>query len=131
MPRLLEKEEPFEYRFAMQNLSPADRIQIRANAENCSYTLSGASEVALKTELRMEGSVIHCTETEVLSAIEIQENEKFQDNYALRLYFGKAQENIWDIARRCHTSVEAILEENDLTQEQLSENAMLLIPIIS
>ncbi len=131
MPRLLEKEEPFEYRFAMQNLSPADRIQIRASAENCSYTLSGASEVSLKTELRMEGSVIHCTETEVLSDIAIQENEKFQDNYALRLYFGKAQENIWEIARRCHTSVEAILEENDLTQEQLSENTMLLIPIIS
>ena len=131
MPRLLEKEEPFEHRFTIQNLSPADMIQLRAAAENCSYTLAGSSEVALKTELRMEGTVIHCTETDVLSDILIQEDEKFQDNFALRLYFGKAQENVWEIAKRCHTSVEAILEENELTQEELSENQMLLIPIIS
>lgn len=131
MPRLLEKEEPFEHRFAIQNISPADTVQLRASAENCSYTLAGASEVALKTELRMEGTVIHCTETEVLSDMQIQEDEKFQDNFALRLYFGKAQETVWEIAKRCHTSVEAILEENELAQEQLTENQMLLIPIIS
>ena len=67
----------------------------------------------------------------MLSGIAIQEEENFQEHYALKLYFGKAQEEIWEIAKRCHTSVEAILEENDLTQEQLTENAMLLIPIIS
>lgn len=131
MPRLLEKEEPFEHRFPMQNLSPADQIQIRAIAENCSYTLSGSSEVALKAELRMEGSVIHCSETAVLSGITIHEEERFPEHFALKLCFGKAQENIWDIAKRCHTSVDAILEENDLTQELLPENQMLLIPIIS
>jgi len=131
MPRLLEKEEPFEHRFQMQNLSSSDRIEARASAENCSYTLSGSSEVSLKTELRMEGSVTHCTETEILSDISVQEDEKFQEHYALKLYFGKAQESVWEIAKRCHTSVDAILEENDLAQEQLSENQMLLIPIIS
>ena len=131
MPRLLEKEEPFEHRFTMQNLTSADQIQAKAITENCSYTLSGASEVSLKTELRMEGSVIHCTESEVLSSITVHEDERFQEHFALKLCFGKAQENIWDIAKRCHTSVEAILEENDLSQEQLSENQMLLIPIIS
>ena len=131
MPRLLEKEEPFEYRFPIQNLSVPDRIQLRAFTENCSYTLSGSSEVSLKTEIRMMGTVTHCTETEVLSDIIVQEEENFQEHYALKLYFGKAQEEIWEIAKRCHTSVEAILEENDLAQEQLTGNAMLLIPIIS
>ncbi len=131
MPRLLEKEEPFEHKFSVQDLTPIDRIQIRAFAENCSYTLSGSAEVSLKTELRMEGTVIHCTETSVISDISVQENEKFSDHFALRLYFGKEQESVWEIAKRCHTSVNAILEENDLSQEQLSEQTMLLIPIIS
>ena len=131
IPRLLEKEESFTHHFPVQNLSDTDRIQLRAFTENCSYTLSGSSEVSLKTELHMSGTVTHCTETEVLSGIAIQEEENFQEHYALKLYFGKAQEEIWEIAKRCHTSVEAILEENDLTQEQLTENAMLLIPIIS
>ena len=131
MPRLLEKEESFEHRFAVQDLSPADMLQTRALAENCSYTLSGSSEVTLKTELRMEGTVTHCSETDVLSAVDMQEQEPLAGNFALKLYFGRAQEEIWEIAKRCHTSVEAIMEENDLSQEQLSENMMLLIPIIS
>ena len=130
MPRLLEKEEPFEHRFAVQDLTELDLIQAKISSGNCSYTLSGESEITLKTELRMEGSILHCTETEVLSGISIQEEEFFNEHYALKLCFGKAQENIWDIAKRCHTSVEAILEENDLTQEQLPENQMLLIPLI-
>lgn len=129
MPRLLEKEESFEHKFTVQGLGTQDMLQVRAFAENCSYTLSGASEVILKTELRMEGTVTHCTETEVLSDIEIQEDSEHAKNFALKLYFGRAQESIWDIAKRCHTSVEAIMEENELTQEYLSENSMLLIPI--
>ncbi len=131
MPRLLEKEEPFESRFSVPDASPLDLIQIKAFAEHCSYTLAGASEVSLKTEIRISGSITHCTETEVLSGIEIQEAETLPSEFALKLYFGKAQEEIWSIAKRCHTSVEAIMDENDLTQEQLSENTTLLIPIIS
>ncbi|MDE5792595.1 MAG: hypothetical protein K2H66_03620 [Oscillospiraceae bacterium] len=104
-------------------------LQVRAFAENCSYTLSGSSEVILKTELRMEGTVTHCTETEVLSDIEIQEDTEHDKNFALKLYFGRAQERIWENAKRCNTIVEDIMEENELTQEYLSENSMLLIPI--
>ncbi|MDE5769815.1 MAG: DUF3794 domain-containing protein [Oscillospiraceae bacterium] len=129
MPRLLEKEEPFEHRFTVQGLGEQDRIQLRVHAENCSYTMTSASEVNIKTELRIEGSVTHCTETEVLSEIIVQEDTEHPKNYALKLYFGRAQESIWEIAKRCHTSVEAIMEENELTQEQLTENSMLLIPI--
>ena len=129
MPRLLEKEEPFEHRFTVQGLGEQDRIQLRIHAENCSYTMTSGSEVSIKTELRIEGSVTHCTETEVLSEIIVQEETEHPKNYALKLYFGRAQESIWEIAKRCHTSVEAIMEENELTQEQLTENSMLLIPI--
>ena len=130
MPRLLEKEETFEHRFQIQGLGEQDRIQLRVNAENCSYTMTSASEVTVKTELRIEGSITHCTETEVLSEIDVQEEAEHPKHYALKLYFGRAQESIWEIAKRCHTSVEAIMEENDLVQEQLTENSMLLIPII-
>lgn len=130
MPRLLEKEEPFEYRFSPSETGEQDIIQVQAAAENCSYTLSGASEVTLKAELRMEGTITHCSTAEALTEIEVQENETHPRQFALKLYFGTANENIWDIAKRSHTSVEAIMEENDLTQETLPESGMLLIPIV-
>ncbi len=131
MPRLLEKEESFEHRIPFAELGEQDIIRIRAWAENCSYTLTEQSEVSLKTELRMEGSVQHRRTCQVLTQVEVQEETAHSRDYALKLYFGREKEAVWDIAKRCHTSVEAIMEENELTQETLPENAMLLIPIVS
>jgi hypothetical protein len=131
MPRLLEREEPFSHSFAPASLSPDDTLQITARAENCTYTLAGAEEVALKAELRMDGTVTHCTRTTVLSDLEVQTDAEHPRDYALKLYYGKAGEPVWDIAKRCHTSVEAVMEENDLTSDTLTESGMLLIPIIT
>ena len=51
-------------------------------------------------------------------------------DYALKLYYGVENEEIWDIAKRYSTSVDAIMEENDLYSERLEQNGMLLIPIV-
>ena len=131
MPMLIEKEESFVHRFAPSTLGPDDQLQLEAYAENCSYTLSGASEVTLKAELRMEGTLTHCAMTEVLTDVEVHEDTVLPRPVALKLYFGTAGEPVWEIAKRAHTSVEAIMAENDLTDEVLAENGMLLIPIIS
>lgn len=130
MPRLLEREEPFEHRFSPGGMCPDDTLQVTAHAENCSYTLTSGSEVSLKSELRMEGAVTHCQKTAVLADIDVQEEQTHSHSFALKLYYGKAGEPVWDIAKRCHTSVDAIMEENDLTQEVLTDSGLLLIPIV-
>ena len=50
-------------------------------------------------------------------------------DYAVKLYFGVENEDIWDIAKRCSTSVAAVMEENELSGDKLSSGGMLLIPI--
>lgn len=130
MPRLLEKEEPFEHRFPMEDCSEEDMVQVHASVENCTYTLTEQGEVSLKAELCLEGSVRRNTTCEVLTEVQVQEDASHPKNYALKLYFATEQEAIWDIAKRCHTSVAAIMEENDLTEETLTESGMLLIPIV-
>ncbi|MBQ6212527.1 MAG: LysM peptidoglycan-binding domain-containing protein, partial [Ruminococcus sp.] len=52
-------------------------------------------------------------------------------DYAIKLYFGNENESIWDIAKRYSTSVEAVMEENELSGERLENGGMLLIPIVS
>ena len=130
MPRLLEKEESFEHHFAVQDLGEHDTVQAYAAAESCAYTLSEQSEVSLKAELRLEGSICRNSSIAVLTDFEVDEGASHPRDYALKLYFGRAGEEIWDIARRCHTSAAAIMEENELTEETLTENGMLLIPIV-
>jgi hypothetical protein len=128
MPELLEKEEPFEHRFAAGELGNSDVVEVEATAENCTYTLSAKGEISLKAELRMEGNIRHYRDFRILTEVQLEAAVHPKD-CALKLYFGRAQEQIWEIAKRCHTSVEAIMEENELTGEALTENGMLLIPI--
>jgi len=47
----------------------------------------------------------------------------------VKLYFGIENENVWDIAKRYSTSVDAVMEENELNGEKLENGGMLLIPI--
>lgn len=131
MPRLLEREEVFEHRFSSAALTPEDLVSASGRAENCSYTLTGGGEVSLKAELRLEGTLTHTSRVTVLSDLSVQEETAHPHEFALKLYYGKSGEPVWDIAKRCHTSVDAIMEENDLTAEILSEAGMLLIPIVN
>ncbi len=131
MPRLLEREEPFEHRFAVPGISAQDTVQAFAAVEHCAYTLTDQTEVSLKAELRLTGSICRRKTCEVLTELMVLDEEPHQRNHALKLYFGRAQEEIWEIAKRCHTSVAAIMEENELTEEILSSDSMLLIPIVN
>lgn len=131
MPRLLEREESFEHRFAVPELGKQDTVQIHAVPENCAYTLSEQAEVSIRSELRLEGCLFRSSMCEVLTDFAVQEDASHPRNHALKLYFGKAGEEIWDIAKRCHTSVAAIMEENDLPEEILQADGMLLIPIVN
>lgn len=130
LPRLLEKEEPFEYSFTPESLSGDDRLRLSASAMNTAYTLSSAADVTLRSEIRLEGALTRLTEVEALTDLMINEEETLPRRYALKLYYGNTGEAVWDIARRSHTSVEAIMAENDLTDEVLSRSGMLLIPIV-
>lgn len=131
VPRLLEQEEAFEHRFEQWTLGSADQLSITARAENCAYTLTGAEEVSLKAELHLDGTITHIEKISVLSAVEVEENSLQPHDFALKLYYGRTGEPVWDIAKRCHTSVEAIMEENELSQDVLTDAGMLLIPIVN
>ena len=48
---------------------------------------------------------------------------------ALKIYYAAGGESIWEIAKKCHTSMQAVMEENNLSGEILPEDTMLLVPL--
>ena len=48
---------------------------------------------------------------------------------ALKIYFAGGGESLWEIAKSCHTSMEAVMEENGLAADVLPEDTMLLVPL--
>ena len=52
-------------------------------------------------------------------------------DYAIKLYYGVENEEVWSIAKRYSTSVSAVMEENEIAGERLENGGMLLIPIVN
>ena len=131
-PMLLEKEEAFEV--YTDSEIPLDNAVLQAQVEptDCTYHLASDGTVSMKASLLLQGVLCPSSRHVCLSDLTVDgENKLIRDgDYALKLYYGVEHEHVWDIAKRCHTSVNAIMEENDLSDEQLTTPGMLFIPIV-
>ena len=69
--------------------------------------------------------ILHAADLHLDSPFESLPEEKA----ALKIYFANGGESLWEIAKSCHTSVEAVMEENGLQSDVLPYDAMLLVPL--
>ena len=88
--------------------------------------LSARSELSAKISVTASDSV------KALTDITVDDSAKKQrdGDYAIKLYYGTEGEDVWEIAKRCSTSVSAVMEENDLSGQRLEHGGMLLIPMM-
>ncbi|MBQ8961803.1 MAG: DUF3794 domain-containing protein [Ruminococcus sp.] len=127
-----DKDEAFEVEIPVgEELSGAG---ISAEVLPVSVTYSMGQEGALnaKAELSARISVTPSATVRALTEIVIDDSSKKErdGDYAIKLYYGTEGEDVWEIAKRCSTSVSAVMEENGLTGERLEQGGMLLIPMM-
>lgn len=132
MPVLLETEQAFETDIPIETLTDNTTFEPMVTVINCSYNLASTNSVEVKAELRISGTVIDTESCNVITEINVDETKiKNPDGgYALKLYFADGGEDIWEIAKKYSTSVEAIIDENDLAEEIVTGRGMILIPIV-
>lgn len=97
-------------------------------AVSCSCAVTGDSRLELKTELKASGMIYSEIRKKFISVIDIMSENKIKNRCALTISFCDKDENIWNIARKYNTTVEAIKEENGLNCDTLENNCMLMIP---
>ena len=131
VPELIEKDVPFE--FFIDNVSSDSRFEGSANIVSCSYNMVSTSCVDVKSEIRLSGLITGTSEQKIISSIDIDEekNVKRDGDYALKLYYAQENEDVWEIAKKYYTSVDAICDENMLEDEVSACDRMLLIPIVN
>ena len=52
------------------------------------------------------------------------------DEYALRIYYSCGSLDCWSVAKRYNTTVEAIMRENEIEDENAPLSGMVLIPTV-
>ncbi len=99
--------------------------------KSINYRITGNSGIEVKVELCLTAAVLQeISYKAIVAATADTEHPVERDgNAALIIYYAQEGESLWDIARQYHTSVQAIAQENDLPQEEVTSAGMLFIPV--
>ena len=132
IPSVIEKDQAFEYEFDSEGITENSTAEIYVSGISCSYTLNDSDSISVKADINIKGELYTASNFNAVTDVSIDDTVKItrDGDYAIKLYYGVKDEQVWNIAKKYSTSVNAIMEENSLESESLSENGMLLIPIV-
>lgn len=133
LPIYLETETAFDHDIPLSENCKGENsfIEPKITVKSCSYHLSDGNTVETKAELKIGGCLYEACAKTIISNLKILSDKpkEKQDKYALKLCYCDETEDIWEIAKKYSTSINAILEENDITNDKPTGCGMLLIPL--
>lgn len=124
-------QKPVDFDYSVKMNEKAERISCHGSVQisGCSCTVTGDSRLELKTELIVSGTVLSCAIHKFISSIEISgDGAKNEKPCALTIYFCEKGESVWNIAKRYSTTVDAVMQENNLDCDFTENEGMMLIP---
>ncbi len=114
--------------FALQFAEVCDRLAAEVTVSDADFAVVGG-----RIEIRMELCSVRQgyaqRRCDGVSAFETETEPYADEKAALRICRAKKGDSVWEIAKSCHTAMEAIMEENALSEECLSEDMLLLVPL--
>lgn len=126
---IIQKPVDFDYSSKLGKRSERIVCHGSATVSACSCAVTGDSRLELKTEICVSAIVLSSCMKKYVSSIEINEDGlKCDKSCALTIYFCDKGETLWDIARRYNTTVDAIMAENELSENVVDKSRMMLIP---
>lgn len=132
LPSALEKDSAFEYEIKCEEITENSTAEIKCCQVDCTYTLADSNGISVRADIKICGELYCSAFINAVTDLNVDDSLKItrDGDYALKLYYGVKDENVWNIAKKYCTSVNAIIEENSLDGECLTEDGMLLIPIV-
>ena len=125
---LVYTEKEAVFKFPATFAADAD-LTVDAYASDVSYSIVSDNRIDIRASLTVRGVSYSKIKLDIVSEAAADERRPKQpdDEYAIKLYYAKEGESVWEIAKSYNTSARAIAEENEL-DEVLSEDRMIMIP---
>ena len=124
-------QKPIEFDYALNLKKQYQRIMTLGDAQltACSCSVSGESRLEMKTEIILSADVFAIRTVDYISKADVEETaDTCRNSCALTVCFCDKGDNLWNIARRYNTTVEAIKCENGIDDDEIAENKMILVP---
>jgi LysM repeat protein len=120
---------PFSHLLECLGVDEKTEYQVRSSLEQLSVSLQGGSEIEVKAVLGFSGffqkqESVDMIQTVTVVPLSLEEMEK---RPSIVGYTVKKEDTLWELAKRYSTTMEAIMEVNELTDERLKPGSKLLI----
>ncbi|MDD4494097.1 MAG: DUF3794 domain-containing protein [Eubacteriales bacterium] len=129
--RNYKQELPFKQSIAIEGLKAGQECEVWVDVQHLNYSLASSQEVDLR--LSLDALVKLSAETEIPVITEAEEEEtaetRSESSVSVLIYFAKAGDSLWNIAKKYRTTVEAIERVNELeTGAKLVLGQQIFIP---
>lgn len=125
----MKQSIPFEQLIEVKNIKPDSTFDIRPFVEQLSTLMVSADELEVKASLGLEAMVFDSLREEIIT--EIKEEGSLLDKLSglpgLVGYIAGEKESLWDIAKAFNTTLESIMELNELETEAVKPGDKLLL----
>lgn len=128
----LERSDIFDHVIEIEGLSEDSVFDPDVRVQSVAFSLASTNAVEVRAEISVRGCLYETQSCAAVCEIDVDAAKPKEKEalYALKLYYADKGEGVWDIAKRYSTSVEAIMEENELAKDVLEQRGMLLIPMV-
>lgn len=124
----VQRQLPYEYKRPLQ--SGGDLVcRPHCSAGPSSFVIVDGNRLDIRVEITISAFVFSRCEKECVTDIQIDtQRPKVCKSAALTVYFADCDEELWSIAEKYNTTVDAIMGENHLTSGTVEKPCKLLIP---
>lgn len=132
VPFFEEKQEAFEQRIPAGDITQDTGVSHRTVITGTGFAIRSDGTLDITAQAEFTGELTDAAQISAISSAAILEDkprEKCGD-YSLRICYTSANESCWDIAKRCSTTVEAVMIENGIDDRDAQLSGMIIIPMV-
>ena len=125
----MEAMLPFSHVVEAKGITENSVYYLHTELEQLSTTMVDSNDIEIRATIGLNVLVIQCSEEMILEKIEEipLDQEKIRNMPGITVYIMKPGDTLWNIAKKFYTTVEEIIQVNDLDGDEVSSGTPLLL----
>ena len=132
VPFLAEKQEAVEQVIPAADITQDTVIDFNAAVTDTGFSIKSDGTLELTCSIGFDASIHSIKPVEAISTVVVSEDKPKDrsDEFALRICYTNDSSDCWSIAKAFNTTVRALMEENEIEDENAPLSGMIVIPSI-
>ena len=125
----MEAMLPFSHVVEAKGITENSVYYLHTELEQLSTTMVDSNDIEIRATIGLNVLVIQCSEEMILEKIEEipLDQEKIRNMPGITVYIMKPGDTLWNIAKKFYTTVEEIIQMNNLDGDEVSSGTPLLL----